>query len=287
MRGGWLLAVLALAAAACAPEPQPAHPALWKVSGPRGEQAWLFGTIHALPRPVQWRSAAVDDGLARADRIVVEVDDLADAQRMAAIFARLSRSPGLPPLRQRLRPALHGQLDHLLAKAGMRESAFSDVETWAVALMLARAGQKPDEAANGIDRAVIAAAKGKPLVELEGAEAQLGIFDTLPETEQRDLLAEVVADGGAVAGEGARLAETWRKGDMPAIEAETRRGLLADPELREALFVGRNRAWALKIGTMLQGGARPFVAVGAAHMAGPQGLPAMLRAQGWTVERVQ
>jgi len=286
MRRRWrLLAVLSLAA--CTPDADPAHPALWEVTGPKGGKAWLFGTVHALPRPVRWRSAAVDSAFEQADRIVVEVDDLGDDERMAAIFTHLSRSTDRPPLSQRVAPDLRDDLARLLDKAGLRESEFADVETWAAALMLARVGRKPDESDNGVDRAVIDAANGKPLVELEGAEAQLGIFDALPEKEQRDLLQLVVAEDGQVDDEGAALAKTWRQGDMRAIEAETRRGLLADPELREALFVRRNRDWTARIAAMLTHGERPFVAVGAAHMAGPDGLPAMLRAKGFEVKRVQ
>jgi uncharacterized protein YbaP (TraB family) len=279
--------LLLFALAACTPKPEPAEPALWLVEGPKGETAWLFGTIHSLPRPADWHSSAIDSAFDKADRIVVEVDNLGDDAAMSAIFARLAGSPGQPPLGSRVSPALRGDLDKLLAKGGMKESQFDTTETWAVALILARAGDPELDRDYGIDRAVIAAADGKPIVELEGAEGQLGIFDALPEKEQRDLLNAVVGDTGSLDGESTRLAETWRKGDMQAIEAETRSGLLADPELRQALFTARNQAWTAKLAAMLQQGARPFVAVGAAHMAGPDGLPALLKARGYTVTRVQ
>ena len=74
---------------------------------------------------------------------------------------------------------------------------------------------------------------------------------------------------------------------MATIEAETSRGMLADPELRAALFTQRNRKWSERVAELMQGGASPFVAVGAAHMAGSDGLPAMLAAKGFRVRRVQ
>lgn len=284
LRALWLSLAGALALASCKPAPVPAKPALWEVTGPNGQRGWLFGTIHALPRRADWRSPVIDGALAGADRIVVEIAEVGDGAAMQREFAALARTPGQPPLASKLPPALRGKLAAELKAAGLDESRFAELETWAAALTLAQAGGKDLDSANGIDRAVVALAGKRPVVELEGTRAQLGIFDSLPETEQRDLLAAIVGDPDQ---DSDRPFAAWLKGDMAVLERETHRGLLADPELRQALFTGRNLAWTEKVAAMLAAGHKPFVAVGGAHMAGPDGLPALLAARGYRVTRVQ
>ncbi len=287
MRRPALALVAVLALASCGQTPQSASPALWQIEAPGGARGWLFGTIHALARPADWRSPAIDRALAASDRIVVEIADPADGAGTARIFAEMSQTPGQPPLSARIEPKLRPALARLLRQGGLKDDGFSNVESWAAALTLAQVGKGSLDAAHGIDRAVLAGAGGKRVVELEGTAGQLALFDALPEAEQRDLLELVVADGGSQGPESGSLAEAWRKGNIAMIEQETRRGLLADPELREALFTGRNRDWSGKIAAMLGKGNRPFVAVGAAHMAGSEGLPAMLAARGYRITRLQ
>jgi len=277
-----LLAIVGLAA--CTPEPRDANPALWRVEDARGHIGWLFGTIHTSDRPLAWDTPKVRAALHSSGAILVEVGNLADESAVAATFTRLARSEGQPPLSARVPAKDRPALAALLRKSGHADGDFAALDTWAAALTLARAGGDDGDARNGVDRAVIAEASGRPVIELEGAAAQLGLFDALPEREQRDLLAAVVAEASAPDGD---LAKSWRTGDMTAIEKETRSGLLADPELREVLFTGRNRRWSARIAQSLAAGRTPFVAVGAAHMAGPQGLPAMLTAQGLKVTRVE
>ena len=66
----------------------------------------------------------------------------------------------------------------------------------------------------------------------------------------------------------------------------TREGILADPELYEALLA-EQPAWTAQLENLFSTESRPLVAVGAGHMFGPDGLPAMLEASGYTVRRIQ
>jgi uncharacterized protein YbaP (TraB family) len=282
MRWFWALPLALIAAAGvyyALNRPEPVHPALWRVDGPGGQSGYLFGTIHALPRPVAWRSDAVEAALRASDGLVVEIADLGNDAATAKAFEALAHTPALPPLDARVAPQDRARLAAALARVGRKASDFGDTETWAAALMLAR-GDAGDPG-NGVDRALLAQS-GLPVVGLEDAGLQLGLFDRLPEAAQRRLLADALADGDPAA-----LSAAWARGDVARITRETQGGMLADPVLREALYTGRNRRWAEAIVAALRGGHHPFVAVGAAHVAGPDSLGAMLAARGYHLSRVQ
>lgn len=276
-----------LALSSCA-KPEPVHPALWLVEGPKGEQAWLFGTIHALPEKVDWRTPRVDAALGQADRLVLEVAAIEDDAGTARAFAALAQSPGQPPLATRVAPDLRDDLAEDLASGGIPPAQLDPYETWAAALMLQQALSRGDQsdAANGIDRAVARAWNG-PIEEFEGAAAQLAIFDRLPEAAQRAMLNAVLREGETRTATLRELEQAWARGDMALIDRLTIEGFAGQPILLEALLVARNRAWTDRLEALLRSGARPFVAVGAAHLAGKDGLPAMLAARGWKVTRLQ
>ena len=282
-----LTALLALAA--CNSETDVRNrPALWEVAGPDGARGWVFGTMHALPDGVGWRTPAIDRALAQSDSVVLEIVDPADESAARAAFEHLGSTPGQPPLADRVRPDLRDELRAALARTRLQPGQFTGLEDWAAALTLSFAleadkGFVPD---NGADRALLAAAGKRPVSGLETLEGQLGLFDALAPREQRALLEAVIAES-ADAGADKRLLAAWAAGDTAALDREAHSGLLADPRLRAALLVERNRAWAAQIARRLRAGTRPFVAVGAAHVAGIEGVPAMLAAQGFEVKRVQ
>lgn len=280
---------IALAAALClaacgprAPELPRPSPALWSVTGPHGELGWLFGTIHALPDGAKWTTAPLNDALKQAGVLVVEVANLGDLTTGQQAFAAVSSTPGLPPLLSRLPPDQRPALAAALKRTGLDEGNFASTESWAAALIISNA-QDAGEGENGVDQALLK--RGLPVIGLEGFAEQFAIFDHLPQRDQADLL--YYSSVESAPDEDGQMTAAWVKGDLQTLSREANEGMLADPELRQALLVNRNRAWLARIVPLLQQKRRPFVAVGAAHMLGDVGLPAMLAAQGYTVRRIQ
>ena len=80
------------------------------------------------------------------------------------------------------------------------------------------------------------------------------------------------------------MGDAWSRGDTAAIDAQMNAGLNDYPEARKALLDDRNQRWLLQIETMLQEKRSFFITVGAGHLAGPAGVPALLRKAGYRVD---
>jgi len=282
-----VLAVAILALAGCNSEPREpdpgTNPLLYEIANGSGEvEGWMLGTIHALPNDVAWRTHAIDRVIDDADLLIVEVANLDDSQAIASVVAELSISSDLPALPLRVPPSQRPALLDMIERSPVTVDQLANTETWAAALALAQVDAQGDPE-NGVDRIVIREFDNREVLELEGAVAQLTIFDNLAEDDQRDLLTGVLEESQLARDNPGRLRKAWLKGDVATLEQATTTGIMADSELREALLIGRNRRWTGKLAGLLQAQEKPLVAVGAAHLVGPDSVPAMLTERGYTV----
>jgi uncharacterized protein YbaP (TraB family) len=284
-------AALVLLLAACqgaAPPSSHSQVALWSISQNGTPQGWILGTIHALPPGTAWRRPSIDLAMAAADRLVMEIGDPVTPEAASAALFRLAMTPGLPPPSARLDRGGAAALQKAYARLGLDDARFRDQESWAVALQLsAMASQKAGaSAADGVEPQLRARMTGKRVEGLETIDSQFAVFDALPVEAQNRLLGAVAHEADDPRDADRTMLALWLKGDELGLTHEANSDFLGDPALHEALLAARNRAWTLRIERMLHQGAHPFIAVGAAHVVGGDGLPTLLRGRGWTVTRV-
>lgn len=284
----WLAAACALAGcqrSAALPTADSARPALWRAV--RGDRTlWLFGTIHLLPPGVRWQDGPVAQAIRTSDALVTEIP-AGDPQAQAAAFLGLARAEGLPPLAERLPDADRPALAVALARTGVPATVLDRMTSWGAALTLAAsAGRIGGATREAAPEAVLARAfAGKPQTALEDFTGQLAIFATLSEAAQRQLLAQSVREVTRAEPDYAKLLSAWRSGDAAGLSAIFDSALAGAPELRTALVTRRNRAWADMLAARPPG--TTLVAVGAGHLLGSEGLPALLSARGFRVARMQ
>jgi len=290
-------AATAVSLAACATaqpraeaETAAAAPALWKLSD-ADTAIYLFGTIHILPRDVEWRTAALERAIAQSDELVLETATGTDLGKTGRTMMEMALSPGLPPLMERVPEEKRAALARLIESAGIPGRALDRMETWAAAMSLFATMFRGMgfEGEAGVEQGLSATFKddGKPIEGLETVEQQFGFFDSLPEETQRAFLVGSIDDPATARAQFEAMIAAWASGDTDEI-ARTFDGETAlSPELRQVLMVNRNKAWAEWLDARLDQPGTVMVAVGAGHLAGKDSVQAMLAAKGVKTERVQ
>lgn len=292
-------AVLLLFLGACSAEPeqQPIKiegkgaPALWKVDSDKGGTAYLFGTVHLLPPDTQWQGPAIDEAIRGSDSLTLEVTGLEDQQAVAELFGSMGVQKGLPPLSDRLPADLRAPAAKLAKDADIPANILDGMKSWAAALTLASSvssnmGLVQDSGVEHVLQLQFQAQQ-KPIYGLETISQQFGFFDALPEKDQRILLDDVIREAAKDQDDYRKMLEDWMAGRADKLLDSANEGMLASPIIRKSLLDGRNQNWATQIAQRLDKGGKLFVAVGAGHLAGPNGVPALLQAKGYRVTRVQ
>jgi uncharacterized protein YbaP (TraB family) len=280
--GAWLGAAGAAGAA----------PALWVVRDADSE-IYLFGTLHALKPQTRWRTPAYDAAMARADTVWFEADmERGDPDAIRLLIQRYG-SDADRPLSRKLAPSDLSAL----SRQGVDVARIDHLRPWAAALALSMrpALARGASVEAGADMTMTRAARGasKQVRTFETLEDQARMFASLPERAEVRYLAGVIRERGQgpkvrLPGTPASLEASWLAGDLarlgPALVGEMR---AENPALYEALLKRRNLAWAEKLAAEMAGAGVQLVNVGALHMVGDDGLPTLLAARGYTVQRLQ
>jgi len=273
---------------AAAPATTGTGPALWKV-GDEDTTIYLFGTVHVLPKELEWYDATIANALDGSDMIVTEIKmDKASEADLQQLSMKLGLLPPGTTLRSLLTPEQTATYEAGLAKLGAPPEAFDPVKPWLAGLTLSLLPlmQQGYDSNSGVEKILLAKAGTKPQGALETAEFQLGIFNNMPTEAQVAFMMEAVEGMDEIKPMLDRMVAEWAEGDATELANIMNEGM-TDPAVAEALLYSRTANWAEWIDTRLDEPGTVFIAVGAGHLAGAKSVQDYLAQKGITVARVK
>ena len=286
-----LAAALVLVARPALPEEPLRHGQglLWQIEGTEAAPSYLFGTMHSTDPEIATPPAQVAERLYQARSLTVELIMNTETLMIVARAMMLTDGRTLDGI---LGPELFEQVTEVGAGYGLRPQQLKLFKPWALMAMFSLPQAEMARAAQGgkpLDEVlqIEAAERGTVIHALESAEEQIAVLQSPSESDQIALLREVVVGYDELDALFARMRGAYLDRDLAALYGLMQEQVAAsDPHLMESFIENlvdrRNRLMVERMATRLAEG-NAFIAVGALHLPGDQGILHLLEQQGYTV----
>lgn len=289
-----LVAIIFFSGAVNAQEKKSEKALLWKISG-NGlkESSYLFGTYHLLGDKFLAEVPEVSQPFAKAKGVVVET--VLDSARMMTIMMSKAIMQG-NKISTLLSAEDFNRVDSALqAAAGYSLKMFDMFKPMQAAMVISLSQAQKQNAellkkyeGTPLDVHFASSAKklGKTVTPLETMEQQFDmLFNHLTVEEQAKQLVEMVKQGDAMTNSSSQLFTLYLQKDIHALAAMIESLSEDFTANMDYMLKDRNENWSKVLPELMKSGSQ-FIAVGAGHLPGQDGLITLLRKQGYTVTPV-
>lgn len=273
---------------------------LWKIEAEGVSPSWLFGTMHVTdPRVVDLPEAA-KEAFEEAETVVIETTDVLDRKAMMAAMAQhpeLMMFTGTEKLTDHLDDGQQAELKAALEERGIPLQTVIKMKPWMLVSLASLPDcetQRQEQGALVLDALLAADAKkqGKAVAGLETMVDQFEAMASLPMEFHIEGLLSTLALGDRIDDVIETMIVLYTEGEtgmfwpmmdavMPGEDSEA--GYAA---FEEVMVTRRNRSMAEMAADFINDGGA-FIAVGALHLPGEEGLVALLQERGYTVSPVE
>ena len=264
---------------------------VWRVTD-GAHTLYLAGSVHALRGADYPLPAEYDQAFQASSVLAFETDMTQMGKTHGFLLAKAAILPKGSTLRDHLDPRVYAYILKVAANAHSSTDPAKKLEhlrPWAVAWLLQSPGGITGlSGGEGIESYLIhkAAQAHKPTVGLVPLDEHIAVFGGMNDADSQTYLLLRFIQLDQESKEFQQVVANWKHGDIDAINRATQEDYRDAPSLQRRLITDRNRRWIPEIAKWLGSGQTYMVVAGAAHMAGPDGVPALLRAQGFQVEQL-
>ncbi len=264
---------------------------LWEIRKGDGPKSFVFGTMHSRDRRILYLPGVVMQALNKSQFFMMETTLSEENMRTSR---RLMMAPHGENMRQHLGERRLAQLKEIAPAYQIPLENLLQLKIWAIASVISQPPANSSQNSGQLtllDRELekIAKAEGKQIFALEKASDQLGLFDGLSKAAQLELLDSALEGFADLEDELETLTRHYIRGDINHFFCRMNKDLKdASPEIREfitdKLLIDRNHAMVSKIQSRIEQGAA-FIAVGALHLPGEEGVLNLLKKQGYSLRK--
>ena len=260
---------------------------LWEISGNGlAQPSYLFGTFHLMCKDDIYFSKQLKTAVTQVDKVYMEMD-MDDPATMMGGLLFMNMKDG-KTLEQLYTPEEYKKVKNFFADSLHMPISFLQAMKPMLLEALLYPKLMPCKTVSGVEEELMKIVKleEKEIKGLETMEFQASVFDSIPYSEQAKELLNAIDSMATNKAMFDTMMNVYKSQKLNEIETLFNKSEFGVKDHQDILLNNRNKNWVkqLKIITRTTS---VFVAVGAGHLVGKEGLIALLRKEGYTVKPLQ
>lgn len=265
----------------------PANSLLWEVTGKKVKSpSYIFGTMHIIPNEDFLFPETLKDKVKAADILVMEIGGLSEQMKAMQLMMLDSGSMFDYFTKEQEDSIFAFTKETLGFEEEQMRMAFGKMKPFILMQLFTKNafGENPQSYEMTLES--IAKANDIEVLGIETIEEQMGFIDNLSPKDQVNMIMEALRSGDKGVAETRKLIDVYLSQDIDKIHNYTTISDISSPEFEEDFLNKRNKKWIAPIKNIIKKN-KAFIAVGAAHLGGPNGVIELLKAEGYTLTPVK
>jgi uncharacterized protein len=265
---------------------------LWEISGKElKEPSYIFGTIHMIPSESYFLPKGTLTAIEKSKEMYFEIDmaEMNDMSNIMGLVSKIFMKDNIT-LKDLLTAEEYKDVSTQFKKVGLPMMMLERIKPMILSVF-ASGDMQPTDISTGklksyeMEFFKLAQDRKMKTGGLETIDFQIGLFDSIPYKDQAKMLVEQMNASDTDNQEFKALIDLYRQQDIVQLfdKTSTSEGINDNEDI---LISKRNKTWIPLI--IKQSSKVPtFYAVGAGHLAGPNGVLTLLKQQGYILKAIK
>lgn len=283
----FILTTLLFMSAACSADTviEDGNSLLWKIEGENCKPAYVFGTMHMIEKEYFHLSESLTEKIKTSEAIIMEVGGMPNPLEAMNMMMLDSGSVHDYFTKEQMSVLLEFMDKKLNTDPETFHSVYGAMKPFFILQAISQGFFSADAVSYDLTIMGLANENKIPLVGLETLEEQLGFFDAIPPSEMASLIMQSVENFDDEKKETQKLMKIYADQNVSKMIPMMKKQSPEFMAYEDIFLTNRNKNWIPKLKEEFAM-RRCFVAVGAAHLFGENGILKLLEKEGYTVTAV-